>query len=444
MKSIEKLLTQIKGLFRENRGRLSDTFSKKNRKGLILLESNINIHRNADTTYPFRQDSSFYWATGCDMEESCLLIDYELGKDILFYKSPSSKDGIWHGRVLTSEELCLQYDIDHAKDIVELKLYVEDRIGDQGTLFRFPTMRDFVDLSEFNTDTTVLKEEIESLRNIKTEKELMIMQYSSDVSSNAFIEVMKNTKPSGTEYQLESIFKYHCGINGAVEMAYTPIVGTGYNGACLHYTKNNDTIRDGDLVLMDAGSEVLCYATDITRTFPANGKFTEQQKLIYNIVLKAHYHGIELVKPGAVWSTILQSCFDNLTDSMIDAGFIIGKDVEEIKKLLVIKVFMPHGLGHYVGLDVHDTVIIPKKPLEKGNVVTIEPGIYFNASALEDARNNPNMSKYINWEKVDLYKDFGGIRIEDSVLVTENGSLSLTKVPKEIDDIEKLMENKNI
>lgn len=442
MKSLEQLRKHIKGVFRENRTRLSEVFSKKGYKGLILLESNVARYRNADTEFPFRQESSFYWATGCDLDSSCFVIDFVSGKDCLFYKSPSSKDGIWHGRVKTADELCMEYDVDHARDIAELQSYMKDYLKENGG--KIYSLQDgFLDLSTFPCERQDLLPNILSLRNVKTEKELMIMQFASDISSDAFKEVMKATQPNRTEYYLESVFRFHCGIYGAKSVAYEPIVGTGYNGACLHYHKNTETIQSGDLILMDAGSEVFCYATDITRTFPANGTFSEDQKLIYTMVLKAHYYGISLLKPEAQWNDILYKTYYYLTELLHEAGFIIGDDLELIKTKLVVKTFMPHGLGHYVGLDVHDGVIIPKEPLQKGNVVTIEPGIYFNESSLDDARKS-DIAEFIHWDKVEHFRKFGGIRIEDTLVITESGSRSLTNVPKEIEDIEKLMENKNL
>jgi Xaa-Pro aminopeptidase len=228
---------------------------------------------------------------------------------------------------------------------------------------------------------------------------------------------------------LEAVVEYVFRKHGALAPAYTSIVGGGPNAVILHYINNDGTLRDGELVLVDAGCEYQGYASDITRTFPVNGRFTEPQRDIYNLVLKAQTSSVDLVKPGISMDELNRHATEVLTKGMVELGLLAG-DPNELIETEKHKRFYPHKVGHYIGLDVHDVGSYHNgdrpRPLEPGIVVTIEPGLYIPP----DAEDVPEKYRGI------------GVRIEDDVLVTQNGSQVLTsKVPKAIDEIETLMRN---
>jgi len=198
-------------------------------------------------------------------------------------------------------------------------------------------------------------------------------------------------------------------------------------------------IIDGDIILIDAGAEYYGYVSDITRTFPANGKYNDIQREIYDMVLKIQEQAIRLIRPGLVWRDLQKLAYNNTCDYLLKAGYLQGS-LEEMISHRVCGLFFPHGLGHYLGLDVHDTTINPSV-LEKNTVVTVEPGIYFNSAFVQMGANDPYQSKYLVLDKIQHLLDinFGGIRIEDDILVTSDGWENLTKAPRTVAAIEYLM-----
>jgi len=235
-------------------------------------------------------------------------------------------------------------------------------------------------------------------RAVKNSYEIEIMKEAARISASAHVDVMKKCKPGFYEYQLESIFGYFCSFNGCRFQAYRTIVGSGKNGAILHYSQNSRKIENGDLIVIDAGCEFLCYAADITRTFPANGKFSENQKIIYEIVLNAQKKIISDVAPGLEFRVLSSKATTYLLEGLIEAKFITCSVQEAIARRFEY-LFMPHGLGHLLGLDVHDTSIYPRTPLKTGMIITIEPGIYFNPCLIDNYSADPEKRKFLNIEK---------------------------------------------
>eukprot|EP01126_Amoeba_proteus_P032820 TRINITY_DN3204_c0_g1_i4.p2 TRINITY_DN3204_c0_g1~~TRINITY_DN3204_c0_g1_i4.p2 ORF type:complete len:257 (+),score=55.59 TRINITY_DN3204_c0_g1_i4:878-1648(+) len=252
---------------------------------------------------------------------------------------------------------------------------------------------------------------------------------------------MKNCKPGLREFQLASLFHYYTSWRGCFHDAYLTIVGSGKNSAILHYNRNSEIIKDGDLVLVDAGCEYFCYASDITRTFPSNGKFSQDQKMIYGIVLNVQKELISMVIPGRDFRNLCSKASELLVEGLIEVGIIHSCTSSEAIKKGLDRIFMPHGLGHLMGLDVHDTTIYPKVPLVENMVITMEPGLYFNKFLVERAVEDKEKASYLNHEVVKRMVDsVGGVRIEDVLVVVNDGALVLSRfVPKEIEEIEKLM-----
>jgi len=306
----------------------------------------------------------------------------------------------------------------------------------------------------------VLFEVITELRVIKTEAELEVLRFANRVSSEAHKEIMRRIRPGWFEYQAESLFKYWCyTFGGCRHVSYTCIGASGENGAVLHYghagAPNDKLIRDGDMCLFDMGGEYYCYASDITCSFPVNGKFTEMQKNIYNAVLNSNRAVQAALKPGVSWVDMHLLADRVHLEELVKIGLIQG-DVDEMMKVRLGALFMPHGLGHFMGHDVHDVggysegtpersseaglrSLRTARTMQKGMVITTEPGIYFNETTITKAYDNPEWNKFLVKSEIDKYMNFGGVRIEDDVVITDTGIENLTKVPREIEEIESLM-----
>lgn len=290
----------------------------------------------------------------------------------------------------------------------------------------------FDGINTFKVDNSLLHPIITECRVFKTNLELDVLRYVNKISSNAHKEVMKQIRPGMEEYQLESIFQHYCYYNGgARSVAYTSICCSGESGAVLHYghagAPNNKTVQDGDMCLFDMGSEYYCYASDITCSFPANGVFSEDQKMIYSAVYKSSQAVMKAVKPGVSWVDMHLLADRVHLQELAENGLIKG-DIEEMMKVRLGAVFMPHGLGHFMGCDTHDVGgyldhcpsrrcepglvnLRTARVLEEGMVLTIEPGIYFIPHLIEKALNDPELSKFLVPEKLLKFKKFGGVSV---------------------------------
>ena len=268
---------------------------------------------------------------------------------------------------------------------------------------------------------------IHEMRVLKSADEIELMQVAADIAAEAHCEAMKASRPGMQEYEVEALIEKVFRQRGAAGPAYTSIVGAGANATVLHYINNDGQLHDGDLLLVDAGAEYKGYASDITRTFPINGRFTKPQREIYDLVLKAQMACVEMVRPGTTHDQLKQHSIEVLTEGMVELGLLAGKPEELIKEKKYERFYM-HGLGHMLGIDVHDVGRYyygkESRALEAGVVMTVEPGIYISP----DTKDIP--SQYLGI----------GVRIEDDVLCTENGPRVLTnKVPKVAEEIEGLM-----
>jgi Xaa-Pro aminopeptidase len=265
------------------------------------------------------------------------------------------------------------------------------------------------------------------MRLRKSQEDIASLRRAAEISAQGHVTAMKHCKPGMYEYELEAIIEYVFRKNGATGVGYPSIVGSGFNTTILHYNTNNDQIKDGDLVLIDAGAEYKLFSGDITRTFPANGKFTKAQQAIYEAVLNANLEVIKMVRPGESFMKLHERAVEVVSDQLIDLGLLSGDRKEVIEKETYKQFFM-HRTGHWLGMDVHDVgrykVQDGWRKLEPGMVFTVEPGIYI-------APGTDGLSEeYFNI----------GVRIEDDILVTENGYEVLTSsVPKEVKEVEATM-----
>uniref|UniRef100_A0A8C0DRW2 Peptidase D n=1 Tax=Balaenoptera musculus TaxID=9771 RepID=A0A8C0DRW2_BALMU len=317
----------------------------------------------------------------------------------------------------------------------------------------------FEGISKFNVNNTILHPEIVECRVFKTDMELEVLRYTNKISSEAHQEVMKAVKVGMKEYEMESLFEHYCFSRGGMRhSSYTCICGSGENSAVLHYghagAPNNKTIQDGDMCVFDMGGEYYCFASDITCSFPANGKFTLDQKAIYEAVLRSSRAVMNTMKPGVWWPDMHRLADRIHLEELTRIGVLTGS-VDAMVQAHLGAVFMPHGLGHFMGIDVHDVGGYPEgvdrmdepglrhlrtaRHLEPGMVLTVEPGIYFIDHLLDEALADPARACFFNPEVLQRFRGFGGVRIEEDVVVTDSGMELLTCVPRTVEEVEECM-----
>lgn len=407
---------------------------------LIILFAAPEYLRNGDVHYLYRQASNFYYLTAFPESGALALLlpDSKDGQFILFSHADDSAEAIWIGQRIGQERALKEYGADEAfsMDQLEDKLpeYLANRrvcyyLGDAHYNSKI-LARVNKQLSRLNIALTEcpgdLLNALYEMRLRKSKAELDCLRLAATISGNAHIRAMQACRPGQYEYQLEAELLYEFYRQGSCATAYPNIVASGANSCILHYTDNRAQLRSGDLVLIDAGCEYQCYASDITRTFPVNGRFSSEQKAIYNIVLSAQQEVIALIKPGLVWDKLQTTCVYMLTQGLVDLGLLKGSVSDLIEKKLYKKFYM-HSCSHWLGLDVHDVGSYKLnekwRSLEPEMVFTVEPGIYISPSADIEEK----------WWNI-------GVRIEDDVRVTKNAYEILSQIaPKEIADIECLM-----
>jgi Xaa-Pro aminopeptidase len=413
-------------------------------RSVAIIPGAHDTTRSNDTHYRFRQDSDFFYLTGFEEPDAVAVI--RPGADekyTLFVRPRDPEREIWDGRRAGVEGAKSEFGADAAFPISEfgekLSQYLDGaemlyyRLGvdpdlDQKIINEIARLRSLnrkpVHPPQTIIDPATISHE---MRVVKSADELELMQTAADIAAEAHCEAMKTVRPGMKEYQIEALIEQVFRRRGAAGPAYTSIVGAGPNATVLHYINNDGDLRDGELLLVDAGAEYKGYASDITRTYPINGRFSPAQSEIYDLVLKAQMACVEMVRPGVTHDQLKQHSIEVLTEGMVELGMLRGKPEDLIKEKQYEKFYM-HGLGHMLGVDVHDVGRYyfgeESRALEPGVVMTVEPGIY----VAPDTKDIPE--KYLGI----------GVRIEDDVLCTNNGPRVLThKVPKQREEIEGLM-----
>jgi Xaa-Pro aminopeptidase len=411
---------------------------------MAIIPAAHEASRNGDSHYRFRQDSNFYYLTGFNEPDALLLIiaGPEM-QSILFNRPRNPAEEQWSGKRLGQDgalsELGMHAAFPVAYIAEELPKFISGKSAIYYNLARHPEMektimqalvtlkdqvRRGVKVPDHLCDLELILGE---MRLFKSDAELAVMRQAANISVKAHQLAMRRCKHLEYEYQLEAELIYEFSRHGCRSVAYDPIVGCGENACTLHYTENSRPLQAGHLVLIDAGGEYENYAADITRTFPVNGKFSPEQKNIYELVLRAQKAGIAAVKPGLPWNAVQQIMIRILTEGLCALGILQG-DVDELVAREAYKPFYMHNSGHWLGLDVHDCGVYKIndewRALEPGMVLTVEPGLYINA-------NIPGVDK--RWWGI-------GVRIEDDVVVTKTGHEVLTAaLPVDVDEIEALM-----
>ena len=412
--------------------RRTQVFTQMQPNSALLLFSEIEKRRNNDCTYPFRQDSYFWYLTGFNEPNAALLLlkTEQAEKAIIFLRPRDPLLETWNGRRLGVERAPQQLNVNEAYSIEEFATVLPKILKNLTALYHVPEIHTWGD--KLVTESAVSFSEIldwrpmlSEMRLIKSPNEIRLMQQAGQITALGHIKAMQTTRPNRFEYEIESDILHEFNRHCARFPSYNSIVAGGSNACILHYTENDRPLNDGDLVLIDAGCEFAMYAGDITRTFPVNGKFSQPQREIYDLVLKAQKRAIELLVPGNSIKQANDEVVRIKTQGLVDLGILKG-DVDTLIEQQAYRQFYMHGLGHWLGLDVHDVGSYgqdKQRILEIGMVITVEPGIYI----AEDA------------DVPEQYKGIG-VRIEDNLLMTEYGNKILTAAaPKEIADIENLM-----
>ncbi|NCI78804.1 Xaa-Pro aminopeptidase [Acinetobacter kanungonis] len=437
-----KKLTQVD--FKERRDRLAEEMGPHS---IAIIATSPVAIRNRDADYKFRADSSFFYLTGFAEPEAVAVIETYESLDegytySLFCRERNREMEIWNGYRAGIDGAIDDYEADeaYAIDLLDEEI-IEKLVNKQKLFYRIGHSSEFdVRVSkwiqqadaqqrrgnESPAQVIQLDRILDEIRLFKSEQEIELMQIASNISAKAHTRAMQAVHVGMMEYALEAELNYVFGQQGCVP-AYNSIVGGGANACILHYVENNQELKDGDLVLIDAACEYELYASDITRTFPVNGKFSPEQKALYEIVLNAQLAAIDAVQIGNSYKEPHNVAVRILVEGLLSLGIMQG-DLEQIIETEAYRQFYMHGTGHWLGMDVHDVGAYKHagewRPYEAGMVVTIEPGLYI---APDD-------------ETVDAKWRGIGIRIEDDVVATTNGPLVLTKdVVKSVEAIEALM-----
>jgi Xaa-Pro aminopeptidase len=434
---------------------LKEFMRRLDKDSVAIIPAAREAVRSHDTNYRYRQNSDFFYLTGFEEPEAIAVITPSRDKKFtLFVRPRDLEQEIWTGYRAGVEGAVADYSADEAFTIGEFDeklpdiingpavLYyafghttpeMDQKIIHQLTLMRETNRRPLEPPRTIVDPSSILHE----MRVLKSPEEIEIMQRAADIAAEAHVEAMKAVRPGMMEYEVEAMLEAYFRKHGASGSSYTSIVGGGGNATVLHYIDNKDQLQDGELLLVDAGAEYKGYASDITRTFPINGKFTDAQRDIYDLVLKCQKSCVDMVRPGVRLEDLKTHSVEVLTEGMVELGLLKGDPKKLIEEKKYMQFYM-HNLGHYLGIDVHDAGRYYHKgesrPAEAGMVMTIEPGLYISpdTSRIPEGFNQEVPAKYLGI----------GVRIEDDVCVTENGARVLThKVPKEREEIEALMAN---
>ncbi len=412
--------------------------------GALVVAAHPELIRNDDVHYPYRQDSNLFYLTGWEEPESVLIIRPGCNPETVMFvrrrdRERETWDGFRYGPEGCEKEFGIQkcYPIDEFEKVaptllkevekVYYRLYKNPKMDEkmQGVLERTKQMqgRTGYGILSIQDADTLLGE----MRLVKSEYELTQLREACEITAQGHLAAMRFTRPGVNERQVQGVLAHHFYMNGSAREGYGYIVASGNAATTLHYNFNDQICNDGDLLLIDAGAEFNYYTGDITRTFPVNGKFTDEQGKVYEAVLKVQKQILDFIKPGIVFKDLHEMGTSLLTDAMLELGLLSGRK-DDLIQALAQKKYYPHGIGHWLGLDVHDAGLYFKngepRPIEANMCFTIEPGLYIPA----DDSSAPAKYRGI------------GVRIEDNVRVTSHGIENMTSsVPKEIADLEKVV-----
>lgn len=430
-------------MYRQHRERLLKLL-KRERAAAVVPTARPKT-RNHDSEYRFRPDSDFWYLTGFAEPDSVLVVLPSLGEDepdevVLFLRERDREKEIWTGRRLGVDAAASKLAVDLAFPIEELWTRLPDLLSGYERIVYSTGRDEETDRQMIKTINTLrgkarggLRPPVDlidhvplmhELRLFKDERELECMRRAAEITTEAHVAAMAETQPGMRENEIDALLQYTFLRRGSTGPAYDNIVAGGANACILHYHENDQELRDGELLLIDAGAEWSYYASDVTRTFPVGGTFSAEQRAIYEVVLAAQLAGIEHVKPGVSFISIHDVALGKIVDGLLALGLLEGSHAEVIEHETYKRFYM-HKTGHWLGLDVHDCGYYSEdgrsRSLKPGMVLTVEPGIYIAAD---------DETVAARWRGI-------GVRIEDDVLVTEAGHEVLTaKIPKSVEDVE--------
>jgi len=429
-----------KSLFAEHRQNYMDKISED---AIAIIASHGVYVRNDDVDHDYRQDSKLFYITGFEEPQSIAVLrpGAEKHKFILFVRQRNELAETWTGRRYGVKGAMDVFNADTAYVIDDFESMLPQLLRGHKTVYHNYGANE--EISELITDqyarfsgrSEAVMQNAEyilgEMRKVKSKREIELLKKAVDISVEAHREAMKSTQPGMGEYEIEAVFEYVSRKNGSQRMGYPSIVGAGANATILHYNTNEMKLNNGDLLLLDAAAEWGYYTADITRTYPVNGKFSKEQAAIYKIVYDAQEAGMKMSKPGKTYQEMSDAVENSVIDGLLRIGLLTGSR-ESVNEDNSHRKFYIHGVGHWIGLDVHDAGVksIDGKSVvfKLGMAFTIEPGVYITEPENVDPK----------WWNI-------GVRIEDCILITKKGNINMSKgAPRKIKDIEKLMKKKGL
>lgn len=447
--------------------------------GIILVKGGSDgCKYDTDQEIVFQQDSWFQYLFGCREPNFWGLVHISTLKSCLFIPRLPQEYEIWCGKILPNDYFKQHYAVSEVYYDDEMASYLLNNVNvetgnihvleglnsDSGTLLKAAVIPNIESLySENRIVSDVLFHALSTSRTVKSAAEIEIMRYAAFIASNAHVSVMKSTKPGMFEFELEALFLYNIyAQGGARHSAYTSICACGPNAATLHYGHaaypNDRQLLESDIALLDMGANYHGYCSDITCSFPVSGKFSDKQRKIFQGVLNAQIAVLDAVKPGVSWVHCHYLAEIEIIKALLDIGILIdkGKSLDELQQMGLGAIFFPHGLGHLIGLDTHDVggyidgtperrlepgmrKLRTARLLDEGYCMTNEPGCYFIDYLLDSALNDETLSSHIDNTILQGYRGFGGVRLEDVILVTATGVENLTLCPRTIEEIEQVL-----
>jgi len=429
-----KYLAVNERLFINNR---KNFVSRLKSSSIAIFHSNDEYPRSGDQSFLFKQNPDFFYLSGIDQEQSVLILYPDcpnpLYKEVLFLRQTSEHIAIWEGHKYTKDEARLASGIQNIQWLSEYdsvlhsivnyadNIYINTNENDRYShtvpyrdMRMLESLRLKYPLHHYERSAPILRD----LRVIKSDTEIELTKTACGITRDAFIRVLKFTKPGVTEYEIEAEIIHEFIRQRATGHAYSPIIASGKNANVLHYVDNNQVCEDGDVILFDFGAEYANYNADMSRSIPVNGRFTKRQRDVYNAVLRVMRAATGLIVAGTVWNEYHEEVGKIMTGELIDLGLLSRHDVDkQDPKMPLYKKYFMHGTSHHLGLDVHDYAS-RYKAFEVGNILTCEPGIYIPEEGL-------------------------GIRLENNILITEGGNIDLmADIPVEADHIEAIMNSK--
>ncbi|MFT0713890.1 aminopeptidase P family protein [Flagellimonas lutimaris] len=404
-------------------------------KSIAVFNSNDIYPIGADSTLPFEQDRDIFYLSGADQEETILLLFPDAmdpkHREILFVRETNDHIAVWEGAKLTQEKATEVSGIETVYWLKDFDKIFFDLMTEADTIY-FNTNEHYRQAVETQTREARFIEKckkeypahqwaksnpiLQNIRGVKEPEEIVLMQTACDITEKGFKRILEFVKPGVWEHEIEAEFLHEFIRNRSKGFAYSPIIAAGNNANVLHYLENNKQVKDGDMILMDLAAEYANYSSDMTRTIPANGKFTDRQKKVYSAVLRVKDEATKMLVPGTIWAEYHNEVGKLMTSELIGLGLLDKADVQnENPDWPAYKKYFMHGTSHHIGLNTHDYGEL-KKPMKANMVFTVEPGIYIPAEGM-------------------------GIRLEDDVVIQEKGEPFnlMRNIPIEIEEIEELM-----